>query len=93
MHGYDNDGAWRRSLTAMFDGIALRDCTPDAILNTMANMPRSSNRLEDITISARTRNIAASDDLVLECLRELYKDGKIKHREIAGRHLFIYQNK
>ena len=53
MHGYDNDGAWLRSLTSLFDGIAVRDCTPDAILNTMANMPRSSNRLEDITISAR----------------------------------------
>ena len=93
MHGYDNDGAWRRSLTSMFDGIGLRDCTPDVILETMKHMPRLSNRLEDITIAARTRNIAASDHQVLDCLRELYKDGKIQHREIAGRHLFIYQNK
>ena len=91
MHGYDNETAWKRSLSSMFDGINLRDCTPAAILDTMKHMQRKANRLDDITIAARTRNIAASDDNVLDCLRQLYRDGKIGHREIAGRNLYIYK--
>lgn len=86
----NTDDAWRRSLNSMFEGINLRDCTPNTVLETMAHMKRKANRLDDITIAARSRNIAASDEIVLDCLRSLYRDGKIKHREIAGRHLFIY---
>lgn len=89
MHNFDNESAWKRSLSSMFDGINLRDCTPAAILDTMKHMQRKANRLNDITLAARSRNIAASDESVLECLRTLYAMGKIQHREIAGRHLFI----
>ena len=93
MREFDNNAAWRDSLSSIFEGFQMRDCTPDAVLDTMAHMKRATNKLEEITIACRSRNIAASDEQVLECLRELYKDGKIKHREIAGRHLFIYQPK
>ena len=74
----DNTGAWRDSLSSIFEGFQMRDCTPGTVLDTMAHMKRAANKLEEITIACRSRNIAASDDLVLECLRELYKDGKIK---------------
>ena len=77
----------------MFSAIQMRDCTPETVLETMQRMPRLSNRLEDITIAARARNIAANDENVLEYLRELYKNSKIQHREIVGRHFFIYTSK
>ena len=93
MHGFDNDGAWRKSFDSMFGALKMRDCTPTAVLDTMSKMPRFTNRLEDITIACRSRNIAASDEGVLDCLRSLWKDGKIEPREIADRHFFIYQPK
>ena len=89
MREFDNDASWKNSFDSMFSAIKMRDCTPETVLETMERMERLSNRLEDITIAARSRNIAANDENVLECLRELYKDGRIQHREIAGRHLFI----
>ena len=89
MREFDNDKSWKRSFDSMFSAIKMRDCTPETVLETLNWMQRASNRLEDITIAARNRNIAASDETVLDCLRELYRDGKIEHREIAGRHLFI----
>ena len=93
MNDWENDGSWRKSMHSIFRDIDIRDCTPETVLETMRWMERLSNRLEDITIAARTRNITANDENVLECLRELYKDGKIQHREIAGRHFFIYPSK
>ena len=93
MRDFDNDEAWRRSMHSIFRGIPFRECTPETVLETMRWMERLSNRLEDITIAARARNIAANDESVLECLRSLYKDGLIEHREIAGRHFFIYPSK
>ena len=89
MQNFDNPSAWKNAFDSMFSAIKMRDCTPETILQTMHQMERASNRLQDIVIAARSRNIAAGDDSVLECLRTLYKDGKIQHREIAGRHLFI----
>lgn len=87
---HDKDGLWHSAFTSMFSALDVQDCTPDAILETMRWMPRASNRLADITIAARTRNIAANDDEVLACLRILYKQGKIAFRDIAGRHFFSY---
>ena len=89
MQNFDNESAWKNAFDSMFGAIKMRDCTPETILETMHQMARASNRLQDIVIAARARNIAAGDDSVLECLRTLYKHGKIRHREIAGRHLFI----
>ena len=93
MREFDNDASWKKSFDSMFSAIKMRDCTPETGLETMQWMKRVSNRLEDITIAARSRNITANDENVLECLRELYKDGKIQHREITGRHFFIYPSK
>ena len=90
MREFDNDASWKKSFDSMFSALKMRDCTPQTVLETMERMQRNSNRLEDITIAARSRNIAANDENVLDCLRELYKDGRIQHREIAGRHFFIY---
>ena len=92
MRNFDNDASWGNAFRSMFSQLNLRDCTPKAILETLHSMQRASNRLEDITIAARHRNIAASDEIVLDCLRSLYRDGKIKHRSIAGRNLFILPN-
>lgn len=89
----DNNDAWHDSLSSIFEGFEMRDCTPDAVLDTMAHMKRTTNQLEEITIACRSRNIAASDDLVLECLRSLWKDSKIAHRNIGDRDFFIYQPK
>ena len=91
MNEFDNDASWRKSFDSMFGAIKMRDCTPSTVFETMARMQRLSNRLEDITIACRSRNISASDESVLVCLRELYKAGLIEHRQIAGRHLFIYR--
>lgn len=92
MRNFDNDASWRRSLDSIFSGFHIRDCTPAAILETMKHMPRFTNRLEDITIAARSQNIGASDDQVLECLRQLYKDKKIKHRNVGEIDFFIFPN-
>ena len=89
MQNFDNESAWKNAFDSMFGAIKMRDCTPETILETMRQMARASNSLQDIVIAARSRNIAASEDTTLQCLRTLYKDGKIQHREIAGRHLFI----
>ena len=89
MQNFDNERAWKNAFDSMFGAIQMRDCTPETILQTMHEMARASNRLQDIVIAARSRNIAAGDDTTLECLRTLYKQGKIQHRENAGSHLFI----
>ena len=93
MPDFNNDQSWKNAFDSMFSAIRMRDCTPETILETMRTMPRAANRCEDITIAARERNIAANDDTVLDCLRTLYRDGKIQHRQIAGRHLFIRRNR
>lgn len=89
MKDFDNNGAWKKAFNSMFGAIGMLDCTPREVLNTMNAMARSSNRLHDIVIACRSRNIAANDDNVLECLRTLYREGKILHREVAERHFFI----
>ena len=91
-NGFDNDAAWRNSLDSIFSAVRIRDCTPETVFETMGNMKRYTNRLEDITIACRSRNIGASDEQVLECLRQLYKDGKIKHRNVGERDFFIFPN-
>ncbi|MCG9133845.1 hypothetical protein J5I95_19425 [Candidatus Poribacteria bacterium] len=88
---FDNNSAWRDAFDDIFGSLDIRECTPLAILDTIKTMPRASNRLDDIVIAARSRNIAANDDDVLSCLRTLYRDGKIGFREIAGRQFFITQ--
>ena len=93
MRDFDNDASWKRSFDSMFSALDLRDCTPETVFETMHYMERLSNRLEDITIACRSRNIAANDSTVLKCLRKLYKDGKIEHRNVAGRHFFILPRK
>ena len=93
MREFDNDASWKKSFDSMFSAIKKRDCTPETVLETIDRMERISNPLSEIVIAARSRNIAANDENVLECLRELYKNGKIQHREIAGRHFFIYPSK
>ena len=89
MRDFDNDAAWAKAFRSMFSALELRDCTPETVLETIEQMPRSANRVEDITIAARSRNIAANDEKVLVCLRTLYRAGKITHRAIADRHFFI----
>ena len=93
MREFDNNAAWRDSLSSIFEGFQMRDCTPGTVLDTMAHMKRATNKLEEITIACRSRNIAASDQQVLECLRSLWKDGKIDHRNIGDRDFFIYPPK
>ena len=93
MREFDNNAAWRDSLSSIFEGFQMRDCTPAAVLDTMAHMKRATNKLEEITIACPSRNIAASDEQVIECLRALWKDGKITHRNIGDRDFFIYQPK
>lgn len=88
-----NSETWKTALSSMFDGLQIRDCTPTAILDTLKVMPRSSNKIDAIVFSARQRNIAACDESVLECLRTLYRDGKIGFREIAGYQFFLYPPK
>ena len=90
MQHQDTSAGWRDAFDSMFDAIDMQDCTPSAILATIANMPRTSNRLDDIVIAARMRNIAANDDNTLDALRILFKQGHIAFREIAGRQFFIY---
>lgn len=89
MREFDNDASWRRSLNGMFGSFHMENCTPDKILQTMRGMKRTANKVEDITIAARGDNIAASDEQVTECLRSLYKDGKILHKNIGEMHWFI----
>ena len=86
---FDNNSAWRAAFDDMFSAIDMQDCTPLAILDTLKTMPRTSHRLNEIVIAARSRNIAANDADVLDCLRALFKQGKIDFREIAGRQFFI----
>lgn len=93
MREFDNDASWKKSFDSMFSAIKMRDCTPQTVLEAMERMERISNPLSEIVIAARSRNIAANDENVLECRRELYKKGKIQHREVAGRHFFIYPSK
>lgn len=86
---FDNDASWRRSLNAMFGSFHMETPTPGKILETMKRMPRTANKVQDITIAARGDNIACSDDEVLECLRSLYREGKITHRNIGSMDWFL----
>ena len=71
MREFDNDASWKKSFDSMFSAIKMRDCTPETVLKTIERMERINNPLSEIVIAARSRNIAANDENVLECLREL----------------------
>ena len=86
---FDNDASWRRSLNGMFRSFHMENCTPGKILEVMRGMKRTANKVEDITIAARCDNIAASDETVLDCLRSLYREGRIEHRNIGSMHWFL----
>ena len=86
---FDNDASWRNSFNSMFAALHIQDCTPGKILEVMKGMPRTANKVQDITIAARGDNIRANDEVTLECLRTLYKDGKIEHRNIANLDFFM----
>ena len=89
MNAFDNDAAWRKSLQGMLGAVRMETCTPGKILETMKGMPRTANKVQDITIAARGDNIACNDETVLDCLRTLYRDGRIEHRNIGEMHFFM----
>lgn len=89
MREFNNDASWKNAFSSMFGAIKMQDCTPATVLETMQTMPRSVNPLVEIVIAARSRNIAADDDSVLDCLRKLYKEKKIEHRCVGEKDFFI----
>ena len=93
MREFNNDASWKNAFSSMFGAIKMRDCTPATVLETMLTMPRSVNPLVEIVIAARSRNIRASDEEVLDCLRQLYREGKIEHRCVGEKDFFIRPKK
>ena len=100
MHERENDLTWSSVFNDMFR-IPPRDCTPAAILDTMHALtemlsPRRKERkaltLDDIVHHAKIRNVDCTPDQVLSCLRQLYRDGEIRHQRIADNHRFLVEN-
>ena len=79
---------WKTALESIFAEIPIEDCTPRAVLQTLQVMPRKRNNVHEITRAARSRNVAASDESVRNCLRTLYKEKKIAHRKVGTRDFF-----